>query len=274
MATMSAAVLPEIRPTAGLLGAEIHGVDLTRDHPDETYAAIRRALVEHSVIFFRDQHLDEDAREHFTSRFGEISVRQVLRKEPDQVRAIGEGWHTDMTCYQPPPFATILFAEEVPPVGGDTQWAGMGPAFEALSPGLRATLRGLRAVHANVRNLGNNYDQTDPPEPPISAYDAAQGPVHPVVRLIPETGRHVLYVNPEFTARFEGWTRRESLPLLRYLFEFGTRPQFVTRFRWEPGSIAFWDNRQVWHFAVNDYQGHRRVMHRLLLRGTVPEPAG
>jgi len=97
--------------------------------------------------------------------------------------------------------------------------------------------------------------------------------VHPVVRLIPETGRRVLYVNPEFTTRFEGWTRGESLPLLKYLFDFGIRPEFTTRFRWAPGSIAMWDNRQTWHFAVNDYQGERRVMHRVLLAGAKPIPA-
>jgi taurine dioxygenase len=178
-----------------------------------------------------------------------------------------------MTCFDEPPIGTILFAEEVPPYGGDTQWAGMGPAFAALSSGLRQTLLGMHAVHANVRKLGLSYEQTDPPEPSIAEYDAAEGPLHPVVRLIPETGRSVLYVNPEFTTRFEGWTRRESLPLLRFLFEHGVRPEFVTRFNWAPGSIAFWDNRQVWHFAVNDYQGQRRVMNRILLTGTKPIPA-
>jgi taurine dioxygenase len=165
----------------------------------------------------------------------------------------------------------MLFCEEVPPWGGDTQWAAMGPTFEAFSPGLQATLLGLSAIHANVRKLGYSYAQTDPPEPSIAEYDAAEGPVHPVVRLIPETGRRVLYVNPEFTTRFEGWTRRESLPLLNYLFAFGTRPEFIARFRWAPGSIAMWDNRQTWHFAVNDYQGQRRVMHRILLAGSKPE---
>lgn len=270
---METAVLPEVRKVGGLIGAEIRGLDLARDYPDETYAAVRRALDEHGVVFFRDQFLDAERREHFARQFGEIRVKQELRKEPEQTRAIGEGWHADMTCYDPPPFATMLFAEEVPSAGGDTQWAGMGPAFEALSEGLRSTLLGMRAVHANVRKLGLSYEQTDPPEPSVAEYDAAEGPLHPVVRLIPETGRRVLYVNPEFTCRFEGWTRRESLPLLRYLFDFAVRPEFVTRFRWTPGSIAFWDNRQVWHFAVNDYQGQRRVMNRILLAGTSPLPA-
>jgi len=271
---METATLPEVHKAGGLIGAEIRGLDLTRDYPDETWEAVRQAWAENGVIFFRDQHLNADQRERFATRFGAIRVKQELRKEPEQTRAIGEGWHTDMTCFDEPPVATILFAEQIPPWGGDTQWAGMGPAFEALSPGLRATLLGLRAIHSNVRKLGLSYEQTDPPEPSISEYDAAEGPVHPCVRLIPETGRSVLYVNPEFTMRFEGWTRRESLPLLRYLYEFAIHPEFVTRFHWAPGSIAMWDNRQTWHFAVNDYQGQRRVMHRILLAGTKPIPAG
>jgi taurine dioxygenase len=271
---METATLPEVHKAGGLIGAEIRGLDLTREYPGETYEAVRQAWAENGVIFFRDQHLNAEQREHFATRFGTIRVKQELRKEPEQTRAIGEGWHTDMTFFGEPPIATMLFAEEIPPWGGDTQWAGLGPAFEALSAGLQATLLGLRAIHSNIRKLGLSYAQTDPPEPSIAEYDTAEGPVHPVVRLIPETGRSVLYVNPEFTMRFEGWTRRESLPLLRYLYEFGARPEFVTRFHWAPGSIAMWDNRQTWHFAVNDYQGQRRVMHRILLAGTKPIPAG
>jgi taurine dioxygenase len=271
---MSTVTLPAVRRIGGLIGAELSGLDLTRDYPDETYEAILRAWAGNGVIFFRDQHLSEPQREALASRLGVIRVRQEVRKEPEQTKAIGEGWHADMTCLDEPPKATILFAEQVPAHGGDTQWAGMGPAFEALSSGLRRTLAGLRAVHANVRRLGYSYAQTDPPEPSVSEYDAAEGPLHPVVRVIPETGREVLYVNPEFTTRFEGWTRRESLPLLQYLFTHGARPEFVVRFTWAPGAIAMWDNRQTWHFAVNDYQGERRVMHRILLAGTRPDPVG
>lgn len=270
---MQTVKVPEVHRTGGLIGAELSGLDLTRQYPDETYGAILAAWAEHGVVFFRGQHLVAEQRDAFASRLGEIRVRQELRKEPEQTRAVGEGWHTDMTFLAEPPKATILFCEEAPPWGGDTQWAALGPAFEALSPGLKRTLLGLNAVHANVRKLGYSYAQTDPPEPSVSEYDAAEGSVHPVVRLIPETGRRALYVNSEFTTRFEGWTRRESLPLLKYLFDFGARPEYVTRFRWAPGSIAIWDNRQTWHFAVNDYQGQRRVMHRILLAGSKPFPA-
>lgn len=267
------AVLPEVHRSGGLIGAEIRGLDLAREYPDQAYQAVRQAWAEHGVIFFRGQHLTAEQRESFARRFGEIKTMQQLRKEPGQVKNVGESWHVDMTCFDEPPAATILFAQECPPYGGDTLWAGMGPAFEGLSEGLRRTLAGLRAVHANVRKLGPSYEQTSPPEPSIAEYDAAEGPLHPVVTVIPETGRRVLYVNPEYTTRFEGWTRRESLPLLRYLFEHGSKPEFVTRFRWEPGSIAFWDNRQVWHLAVNDYHGMRRIMNRIVLTGTKPVPA-
>jgi taurine dioxygenase len=265
--------LPEVHRIGGLIGAEIRGLDLTRDYPDETYAAIRQAWAEHGVIFFRDQFLSAEQREQFARRFADIRVIQELRKEPDQRKNVGESWHVDMTCFEEPPVGTMLFAQECPERGGDTLFAGMGPAWDELSEGLKRTLIGMRAVHANVRKLGMGYEHTSPPEPSVSEYDAAEGVLHPVVTRHPETGRLILYVNPEYTARFEGWTRRESLGLLRYLFDHGGKAEYVTRFTWQPGSIAFWDNRQVWHMAVNDYHGMRRVMNRILLVGTAPEPA-
>jgi taurine dioxygenase len=265
--------LPEVRRVGGYVGAEICGLDLARDYPDATYAAIRRALADHGVIFMRDQFPDDEQRERFALRFGPIRVKQQLRKEPDQTRNVGESWHVDMTCFDEPPMGTILFAEECPAYGGDTMFAGMVPACAALSDGLKRTLLGMRAVHANVRKLGLSYEQTAPPEPSIAEYDAAEGPLHPVITRHPETGKPVLYVNPEYTTRFEGWTRRESLGLLRYLFDHGGKAEFVTRFSWQPGSVAFWDNRQVWHMAVNDYHGMRRVMNRILLAGSPPVPA-
>jgi taurine dioxygenase len=264
---------PEVRPVGGLIGAEIFGLDLSRNYPDATYQAVRRAWCEYGVIFFRDQRLTEEQRERFARRFGDIQLVQELRKEPDQRRNVGESWHVDMTMREDPPMGTMLFAQECPSKGGDTLFTGLVPAYEALSDGLKRTLLPMRAVHANVRKLGPSYERTSPPEPSISEYDAAEGVLHPVVARHPETGRNVLYINPEYTARFEGWTRRESLPLLRYLFEHGSRAEFCTRFRWQPGSIAFWDNRQVWHMAVNDYHGMRRVMNRILFRGTPPVPA-
>jgi taurine dioxygenase len=271
---MMGAELPEIRPVGGLIGAEICGLDLSREYPDKTFEAIRQAWADYGVIFFRDQFLTAEQRERFARRFAEIRTTQELRKEPEQTKNVGESWHVDMTCFDEPPVGTMLFAEECPSRGGDTMFAGMAPAYDALSDGLKRTLLGMRAVHANVRKLGLGYEHTSPPEPALHEYDEAQGPLHPVITRHPETGRNVLYVNPEYTMRFEGWTRRESLGLLRYLFDHGGQPEFVTRFSWQPGSMAFWDNRQVPHLAVNDYHGLRRVMKRILLQGTAPVPAG
>ena len=261
-----------MRKSGGLIGAELSGLDLTREYPDETYQVILRAWAEHGVIFLRDQHLDAEQRDTFASKLGEIRVRQELRKDPEQTKAIGEGWHTDMTCFDEPPKATILFCQEVPPWGGDTQWAAMGPTFEGLSAGLQSTLLGLRAIHANVRELGYSYGQTDPPEPSIDEYDKAEGPVHPVVRLIPETGRRVLYVNPEFTTRFEGWTRGNRC---RCSSTCSIRGAAGVHHPVPLGARVDRDVGQQADLAlpVNDYQGQRRVMHRILLNGSKPVPA-
>jgi alpha-ketoglutarate-dependent taurine dioxygenase len=148
---METVTMPQVHKSGGLIGAEVRGLDLTRQYPDATYQAILRAWAEHGVIFLRDQHLTAGQRDAFASRLGEIRVRQEVRKEPEQTKAIGEGWHTDMTCFEEPPKATMLFCEEVPAWGGDTQWAAMGPTFEALSAGLQATLLGLSAIHAGSR---------------------------------------------------------------------------------------------------------------------------
>lgn len=263
----------DLRLVAGGIGAEVGGVDLRNALDDGTFQAVRDAFNEHGVVFFRDQHLSVEEFEAFAGRFGEIQASQELRKEPDQTRNIGESWHVDLTFLEAPPMATALLALECPARGGDTMFTSMAMAYDALSDGLKATLDGLDAVHANVRKLALSYEHTSPPEPSISEYDAAVGTLHPVVVRHPETGRKVLYVNPEYTTRFEDWTRRESLGLLQYLFGLGERPELTCRFHWEVGSLALWDNRQVWHLAVNDYQGMRRVMRRVVVRGERPLPA-
>jgi taurine dioxygenase len=155
------AVLPQVHQAGGLIGAEIRGLDLTREYPDQTYQAVRQAWAEHGVIFFRGQHLTAEQRESFARRFGEIKTMQQLRKEPEQARNVGESWHVDMTCLDEPPAATILFAQECPPYGGDTLWAGMGPALESLSEGLRRTLarhdRPARQRRARQRRARQRY---------------------------------------------------------------------------------------------------------------------
>jgi taurine dioxygenase len=191
-----------------------------------------------------------------------------VRKEPNQSFNIGGGWHTDHSYDQIPALGSMLYARELPPTGGDTLYASMYAAFDALSDGMKRMLEGLEAVHSSRHVFGATASR------PAELADrlgnqasATQDAVHPVVLTHPRSGRKALYVNPGFTVRFQGWTVEESEPLLRYLYQHAARPEFTYRFQWAPGSLAFWDNRCTWHFAVNDYHGERRVLHRITLEG-------
>ena len=271
----------DIHPIAGALGAEIGGVDVAGDLDDTVIGAIRRALLDHGVIFFRDQKLDAARHKAFTRRFGEIfrhpnyqgvSVDPEIvdiRREPGDKKIVGEDWHTDTTMVAEPPLGAILYAIEVPPYGGDTLFANQYLAYETLSDGLKRTLEGLRAVHSDRMVAG-----------PRAAMNAQRSTkvredadwretisVHPVVRTHPETGRKLLFVNRSYTVGFEGWTEAESKPLLDYLMEHGPRPEFTCRFRWANGSIAFWDNRSTKHLAVHDAGPFRRIMRRTQIVG-------
>lgn len=272
----------QVTPFSSALGAVISGVDLREPLADEEFAVIRQAFQDHGVIFFRDQQLTPEQHLAFARRWAPIDVNRFfkavpghpeiaeVRKEPEQRSNIGGGWHTDHSYDQEPAMGSILLAREVPPSGGDTLFANMAAAFEALSPGLRATLEGLRAVHSSRHVFGENaaYAKRADLDGRIGNTQAAtQDAVHPVVIRHPETGRKTLYVNAGFTLHFEGWTPQESEPLLRMLYQHASKPEFSCRFQWQPGSIAFWDNRATWHYALNDYQGHRRVMHRITVRG-------
>src|SRR5438105_4916805 len=202
-------------------------------------------------------------------RAGDPIIAEV-RKEPEQERNIGGGWHTDHSYDEVPALGSMLYAREVPQTGGDTLFASMYAAYDALSDGMKVTLEGLRACHSSrhvfgaaaAARRGDLNGRIGNPE--LATQDA----VHPVVIRHPETGRKALYVNPGFTLRFEGWTDEESRPLLEYLYRHAVRPEFTCRFRWREGSLALWDNRSTWHFAVNDYQGERRLLHRITIQGT------
>ena len=270
----------EARPTSGAVGAEILGIDLSRDLDDSVVEELRAAFNEYGVIFFREQNLSPERHIAFAERFGQININRFfkaapgypqiaeVRKEPGQKTNIGGGWHTDHSYDQVPALGSILLAREVPPFGGDTLFASMSHAYDALSDGLKRTLEQLRAVHSSrhvfgaasqyVKESGDRLGNTD---------NATQDASHPVVMRHPETGRKTLYVNPGFTLHFEGWTVAESKALLDFLYAHAARPEFQTRFRWREGSIAFWDNRATWHFAINDYLGERRLMHRITLEG-------
>ncbi len=266
----------EIRPMAGAVGAEIGGVDLA-DLSDGHVADIKEALAQHGVIVFRDQTLTEEQHIAAARRFGEIDINRffakterhpeiaLVVKEPDQTVNIGGGWHTDHSYDVLPALGSMLYARAVPPLGGDTMFASMYAAYDTLSDGLKETLSGLRAVHSSRHVFGKNREGL---KGRVGNHDlATQDAVHPVAIVHPESGRKALYVNPGFTLRFDGWTAEESAPLLSYLYKHAARPEFTCRLRWREGSLAFWDNRSTWHYALNDYQGERRLMHRITIAG-------
>lgn len=275
-----------VKPVAGACGAEVSGVDLSQPLENETFAEIHQAFLDHQVIFFRDQDLAEDEHKAFGRRFGDLNIHPryepleghpeifPIRKNPEDKRIVGESWHQDLTHLPAPPLGSILYALEVPPVGGDTMFASQYAAYDALSDGLRKTLDGMKAVHDNriqspkiaaTRNtdrtskLREDADEEDEPECE-----------HPVVITHPESGRKALFVNRVRSHRFAGMTEDESRPLLEYLFDHSHKPEFTCRFRWEKGSIAFWDNRCLMHKALNDYPGHRRYMNRVTVNGGRP----
>ena len=272
----------EVRPSGGGVGAFVEGIDLGKlDAP--TADTLKAALGEHGVLFFRDQNLTTDQHVAMAEYFGGVNVNRFfahvpeepriaeVRKEPDQKANIGGGWHTDHSYDQIPAMGSILLARETPPQGGDTVFANMYAAFDNLSDGLKATLEGLNAVHSSRHVFGKQARYKDRGEDlngRLGNEDAAQqDAIHPVVIRHPISGKKALYVNPGFTLRFEGWTNEESAPLLQYLYQHAARQEHLYRFQWADGSIAFWDNRATWHYAINDYQGHRRLMHRITVEG-------
>jgi taurine dioxygenase len=269
---------------SGALGAEISGVDLSQKLDDEVIGEIRQALVDHQVIFFRDQHMTPDQHLAFGRRFGELQIHEFVegmqeneeilevRKEEYETRNFGGGWHTDVSYLERPALGSVLYAREVPPVGGDTMFASQFLAYDTLSDGMKELLGQMTAVHSARRpyGLGSAYRAQDRSMKILFSENAHDEVEHPVIRTHVESGRKSLYVNGTFTVRFKDMTEEESAPLLHYLYQHAVRPEFTCRFRWEKNSIAFWDNRCVQHNAVNDYHGHRRVMHRVTIEGERP----
>lgn len=267
----------DVRPLTPTIGAEIFGVDLRVDLDATTVAALRRAWLEHGVLFFRDQAIAPEDQLRFARRFGEIQLPVFENKSTetpgltvvDQSNPKGSGtdvWHADSTFMQAPPMGAILRAVQIPACGGDTLWADMAAAYDALDPDLRARLDGLSAEHsatrvmALVERLDNAYARDGRVAPPV---------VHPIVRVHPETKRRLLFVSPNWVDRIVGLPEAESESLLRRLYEHVKQPELQCRFRWRRDSIAFWDNRRTQHYAVADYR-ERRVMHRVMLAGDVP----
>jgi taurine dioxygenase len=270
-----------IKPTSGSMGVEIHNVDLSKELSDSLFSEIRETFIAHGLIFFRDQELTPDDHLRFAKRWGEININRFfvkvegydqiaeVRKDADQKINIGGAWHTDHSYDQVPAMGSILLAKETPKIGGDTLFANMYRAYETLSDGMKKTLESMKACHSSRHVFGAHTGYSEASNQRIGNPElATQDAIHPVIITHPESKRKALYVNPEFTVNFEGWTVEESKPLLDYLTEHTTQQENTTRFQWEPGSIAFWDNRCTWHFALNDYPGETRLMHRITVEGS------
>jgi taurine dioxygenase len=266
-----------IQPLDGC-GALIEGFDVRRAS-DGDIDAVRAAIFQRGVVFLPDQALQPEDQIAFARRLAPIVVNRYfpkterypeiakVEKSEAQVSNIGGGWHTDHSYDQAPAMGSVLLAIETPPAGGDTLFADMYAAYAALSDGFKAMLGTLRAHHASahVFGEGGGYAHTDRPE--LAGHAETPEAVHPVVITHPGSGKRALYVNPAFTTGIVGWSREESRALLDFLYAHAVQPQFVRRFQWKPGSMAIWDNRCTWHNAMNDYHGHRRLMHRITLDG-------
>lgn len=273
----------QIVTSGGGVGAFIEGLDLSDGVTDNVVGALREALGAHGVLFFRDQNLTPEQHCALAEQFGPININRFfahvegypmiaeVRKEPEQTSNIGGSWHTDHSYDEEPALGSILLARETPTQGGDTVFANMYTAFETLSEGMKETLSGMRAVHSSARAFGKSAryvrDGQDLGERLGNQDAATQENVHPVIIRHPISGRRSLYVNSAFTLRFDGWSEEESLPLLNYLYAHAAKVEHTYRFQWAPGSLAFWDNRATWHYAVNDYAGARRLMHRITIEG-------
>jgi taurine dioxygenase len=280
-----------ITPLTPRLGAEITDIDLRR-LDDAAFEDLRQCWLDYKVLFLRDQDIDLDDLLNFSRRFGELmrlpyiqpladhpEIIRVL-KEADEVNmgVFGGDWHSDFSFLAAPPSASILYAEQIPDVGGDTLWVDMAQALEALPPQQRQLLQGKFAIHT-----GRPYGVTHAPQQDEQFRgsiriernnpEADAETRHPAICRHPDTGASVLFVNPTYTTRIDGMAAAQSQQLLASLYRHCTRPEFSCRFKWRPGSIALWDNRSTLHYAVNDYDGHRRCLYRTSIVGSAPQPA-
>lgn len=272
----------EVSRVSPAIGAEIRGVDLSQHLDAAIVAEIRDVLLEHLVVFFRGQVLTPPQQVAFAHRFGGLSYYPFVtgldqypevvevRKEPEETTNFGGLWHTDTSYLEIPPLGSILYALEVPPIGGDTLFANMYMAYDALSDAMKNMLDGLYGVNSAERPSAASTRVDRIRDNPKEANTLVTTAIHPLVRTHPETGRKALYCSDAHTMHIDGMTVEESRPLLQYLYKVQQRPEFTCRFQWAAGSLAFWDNRAAQHNALNDYQGHRRVMHRITLAGDAP----
>lgn len=271
-----------VRRLSGGVGAEIAGIDLGGEVPDDTIAAIRRIWLDHNVIVLHRQTLPPDRFLALAQRFGTPIEYPFIKgiegfpeiipvvKLPEERVNFGGIWHSDTSYLEEPPAATMLVAREVPPYGGDTLFANQYLAYETLSDGMKRLLDPLRCVASSAKADVSRTREDRIRDSKRADAKAVYEATHPVVRIHPETGRRALYVNVAHASHFEGMTPEESAPLLDYLFRHQVRPEFTCRVAWAPGTLALWDNRCTLHNPVNDYHGHLRRMHRITLAGDRP----
>jgi taurine dioxygenase len=281
----------KILPLTPTLGAEITGIDLKRMDSSQ-FENLHRLWLEHKVLFLRDQQIDLENLLTFSRQFGELMRLPYIKPHedyPDIIRVLKEAneinmgvfggeWHSDFSFLSAPPQASILYAEQIPPGGGDTLWVDMVHALKMLPPPLRDPLQGKIAIHC-----GTPYGVAHAPasdtqfrgsiEIERNNPEADHEIRHPVICRHPETGEEILFINPTYTTRIEGLPARQSDTLLANLYQHCTRPEFSCRFKWSPASVVLWDNRSTMHYAVNDYDGYRRCMYRTAIKGTPPLPA-
>lgn len=281
----------EILPLTPKLGVEISAIDITQID-DSGFEILYRHWLERKVIFLRDQSLDLDQLLSFSRRFGRLmrlpyvkpyaNYPQIIRvlKEADEtdMGVFGGDWHSDFSFLKAPPKASILYAEQLPPVGGDTLWIDMAQALAALPRDLLAALQDRTAIHTGAP-YGVNHAPEERTQFKGSIVIERNNPEadretrHPAICRHPETGELMLFVNPTYTTRVDGYSPADSAALLARIYQHCIRPEFGCRFRWTPGSLALWDNRNTMHYAVNDYDGYRRCLYRTTIEGATPLPA-
>ena len=271
----------DIKPVAGALGAEISGLDLSLDLSEADTLRIRKLLNTYEVIFFRDQDISPARQKALALAFGPLQTHPaygtvegfpeitILESKPDAPTKI-EAWHSDMTFREHPPMATVLKSVIIPAKGGDTLWASMTVAYEALSFHMQTFLEGLIAVHSFAHGFKESLAEHDGAGRLMDAVDANPPVRHPVIRTHPETGKKVIFVNSLFTTHIEGMRPAESAAILEFLHQHIHTAEFTCRFHWQPNSIAIWDNRSTQHKPVNDYFPSHRRMERITVDGDKP----
>lgn len=270
-----------VKPIAGPIGAELHGVDLTQNLSDEILQEVRSLLVEHQVIFFRNQDIMPEQHKVLAQAFGPLQTHPayetvdnfpeitILESTPEKPSKI-EAWHADMTFRTHPPMGAVLRSKICPPKGGDTLWSSMTAAFDALSPDMQNFLGELSAEHDFSHGFKESLAEPGGRERLKEAVEENPPVLHPVVRVHPESGKKVIFVNSLFTTRIVGLQKKESDALLNFLFEHIVTPEFSCRFQWEPNDIAIWDNRSTQHKPINDYFPAHRRMERITIDGDLP----